>query len=113
MIRSASILSLLFIGSLAAPTFAAPQAPMLEQISRPGPDIGFSFAAAGMNIVYFPVRLAVTSVTAGVGGLAAFLSGGDYMTADSIWGSTDGQAYVTPQILEGRERLRFGPWGAE
>jgi hypothetical protein len=111
MQRYAWIPAVLLIVTVAAPVLAAPQAPVLEQIHRPGPDVGFSFAAAGANIVYFPVRLAVTTVTAGVGGLAGCLTGGDVLTAGSIWSSTDGQAFITPQMFEGYDRLRFGPWG--
>jgi hypothetical protein len=111
MRRLAWIPALALTSALAAPVMAAPQAPMVEVTSRPGPDVGFSFAAAGANIVYFPVRLTLTALTGGVGGLAAWLNGGDHFTADSIWQSTDGQAYITPDILDGSERLRFGPFG--
>jgi hypothetical protein len=96
--------------ALAAPAIAAPQAPQVGQVRRAGPDIGFSFAAAAANIVYFPLRFALTVATAHVGGLAAWLNGGDHLTAQTIWASTDGQAYITPDILEGRERLQFGPF---
>jgi hypothetical protein len=69
-----------------------------------------SLAAAASNIVYFPVRLAITLVTAEAGGLTGWLTGGDRAAARAVWHSTDGQAYITPEVIEGRERLRFGDY---
>jgi len=67
-----------------------------------------SAAAAASNIVYFPLRLAITIVTAEVGGLTGWLTGGDEAAARAVWRGTQGQAYITPEVIEGRERLRFG-----
>ena len=112
MKRAAWTLAVLLPLLWTAPVFGAEQAPMVERTRRVGQDVGFSFLAAAANIVYFPVRFVVTAVTAEVGGLAAWLNGGDRLTAWAVWDSTDGQAYITPAILEGRERLRFGVVGA-
>jgi hypothetical protein len=30
--------------------------------------------------------------------------------AHAVWQSTDGQAYIRPEVIEGRERLRFSHW---
>jgi hypothetical protein len=30
--------------------------------------------------------------------------------AHAVWRSTDGETYITPEVLEGRERLRGGQW---
>jgi hypothetical protein len=108
MKRTACILTVFGALAWTAPAFGAEQNPIVEHPRRVGQDVGFSFLAAATNIVYFPARLAVTAVTAHVGGLAAWLNGGDQLTAQAIWDSTDGQAYITPDILEGRERLHFG-----
>jgi hypothetical protein len=67
-----------------------------------------SLAAAAINLVYFPARLLVTVATAGVGGFAGWMSGGDCASAHAVWNATEGQAFITPRILEGRERLQFG-----
>jgi hypothetical protein len=67
-----------------------------------------SFLAAASNIVYVPLRLAITVVTAEAGGLTGWLTGGDQAAARAVWHSTDGQAYIRPEVIEGRERLRFG-----
>ena len=69
-----------------------------------------SFAAAASNIVYFPLRLAITIVTAEAGGLTGWLTGGDEAAAKAVWHGTDGQAYIRPGVIEGRERLRFGDY---
>ena len=93
----------------ALPAWGAPQQVRLDEVrSRPVQAAGISLGAAAINVVYFPVRLAVTVVTAGVGGLTGWLTGGDASTAHSVWDLTDGQPYITPAILEGSERLRFG-----
>jgi hypothetical protein len=108
MKRTAWVLAVLALLLATAPVFAAEQNPVVERPRRVGQDVGFSFLAAATNIVYFPVRLALTALTAEAGGVSAWLNGGDHLTARAIWDSTDGQAYVTPNILEGSERLRFG-----
>ena len=69
-----------------------------------------SVAAAASNIVYIPLRFAITIVTAEAGGLTGWLTGGDEAAANAVWHSTDGQAYIRPEVIEGRERLRFGSY---
>lgn len=100
----------------ALPLSAAAQAMADDEDVPPAADVGQnhvpgalpSFAAALSNIVYFPVRFAITIVTAEVGGLTGWLTGGDKAAANAVWHSTDGQAYLRPEVIEGRERLRFG-----
>jgi hypothetical protein len=65
-------------------------------------------AAAATNLIYFPVRLAVTILTAEAGGVTAWLSGGDQHSADALWDATEGQAFMTPAILRGQDPLQFG-----
>lgn len=93
----------------AIPAWGAPQAARVEEVSpHPAQAAGMSLLAAALNLVYFPARLAVTIGTAGVGGLTGWLTGGDKPAARSVWDATNGQGFITPAILEGRERLRFG-----
>ncbi|MBI3782005.1 MAG: hypothetical protein HY270_01250 [Deltaproteobacteria bacterium] len=93
----------------AAPLWAAQQNPQVEVgPPQPGHDVSIAVAAAMFNVFYVPARLAVTAVMAGVGGTTAWFNGGDYTTANALWDATDGQAFITPNILEGKERLRFG-----
>ena len=103
--------AMLVLGAVttALPAWAAPQQARIEDVTpHPAQAAGISLAAALMNVVYFPVRLAITAVTGEVGGLTGWLTGGDVPAAQSIWSATDGQPYIKPAILEGRERLRFG-----
>lgn len=92
-----------------APSWAAEQNPQRE-VGPPKPtkDVSIAVAAALFNVVYAPVRFATSTVMAGVGGAIGWLNGGDSESARSIWDNTDGQAFITPAILERREQLRFG-----
>jgi hypothetical protein len=102
---------MLFLGAVATalPAWAAPQQARIEDVTpHPAQAAGVSLLTTIANVVYFPVRLAVTAVTGELGGLTGWLTGGDVPAARSIWKSTDGQPYIKPAILEGRERLRFG-----
>jgi hypothetical protein len=104
--------TVLFVAALACavPAWGAPQGIYLEEVTpHPAQAAGIGLAAAFTNVVYFPARLAVTLVTAEVGGFTGFFTGGDDASARSVWSSTNGQGFITPAILEGRERLNFGP----
>jgi len=74
----------------------------------PAQAAGVSLLAAVTNIAYIPVRLAVTIATAEIGGLTGWLINGDMGAAQAVWNATDGSAVITPRMLEGRERFRFG-----
>ena len=99
-----AVLSMLLTCSAAA--WAAPQAPVIEASRVQAKDVGYSLGAAAINLFYFPVRLAVTTVTAAAGGLTGFLIGGDQPAATAVWDSTDGQAFITPEILDGSVPLQ-------
>jgi hypothetical protein len=83
-------------------------APASETYTQP--DAAAASTAALFNIFYMPVRLAVTTVTAEVGGITGFLNGADANSTRDIWRLTEGQAVLTPAALRGDELLRFGPW---
>ncbi len=107
---AASIVGFVAALACALPVWGAPQGVRLEEVTpHPAQAAGIGLAAALTNTVYFPVRLAVTIATAEVGGLTGFFTGGDNVSASAVWNSTNGQGFITPAILEGRERLHFGP----
>lgn len=74
------------------------------------PDAGASLLAAVSNLVYFPLRFTISLVTAEVGGFTGWMTGGDEPAAEAVWASTEGQPFIPPEVIEGRERLRFGRW---
>lgn len=93
----------------AVPAWGVPQFARPDEVTaHPAQAAGFSVAAAASNTVYFPLRLSLTIITAGAGGLTGWLTGGDAASARAVWNLTDGQAYITPAMLDGRERWRFG-----
>jgi len=100
--------SLALLVATASPAWSAEQSFTVEPHISPAQDAGLSLLAATANLVYFPARLVVTVITAEVGGFTGWMTGGDTEAANSVWAVTDGQAFLTPRILEGRERLCFG-----
>jgi len=91
------------------PVLAREQDPKIEVgPPRPAQELGVTIGAAAINTVYFPLRLALTLVTAELGGLAGWMTGGEVQSAHAVWNATDGEAYVTPAMLEGRQQLHFG-----
>lgn len=109
MKHATCVIALIATLGTAGSAWAVPQGFLPEEPSaHPAQAAGISLAAAAANLVYIPARLVVTIVTAETGGLAAWLTGGNKPSAHAIWNATDGQGVITPAILEGRERLRFG-----
>lgn len=79
-----------------------------EQYHGAGAEFGLGLAAAGLSLVYTPVRMVYGLVGAGLGGLGGWLTGGDMRTGKALWLPTvDGHYYVRPNHLDGRERFRF------
>ena len=104
MQRSLFILALMAGVAAAHLAVAAEQGVNLEAATLPkGQEAGVSLLAAATNVVYFPMRLAVTTITAPVGGLVGWLNGGDLRSAQAVWNSTDGPAYMTASMLQGHE----------
>ncbi len=81
-----------------------------QAVAPRAPDAGASLLAALSNLVYFPLRFTITLVTAEVGGFTGWMTGGDEAAAEAVWHSTEGQPFIPPEVIEGRERLRFGRW---
>ena len=94
--------------SVAGSAAAQRMAPATVTYTEPDP-AGASLSAFS-NIVYMPVRLAVTTVTAELGGITGFLNAADANSSRDIWRLTEGQAILTPAMLRGEEMFRFGPW---
>lgn len=69
---------------------------------------GAAAVAMFSNLVYVPIRFAVTVVSAELGGLTGFLTGGNKANAEDIWGVFDGQAILTRPMVQGEEPVRFG-----
>ena len=118
MKKASCALLLLLTVVVAMPVWAAeqmlaggePASQMTETSTGLEPDAGASLLAALTNIVYFPLRLTITLATAEVGGFTGWITGGNEAAARAVWQSTDGQAMITPDVIEGREPLRFGRW---
>jgi hypothetical protein len=70
---------------------------------------GYALAAAGMNVLYFPVRLVVTIFGAELSGLTGFFTAGNQNAAGDVASLFDGTHYIKPEHVEGTEPIRFGP----
>ena len=109
MKRLACAVAVLAMLSGAGRAWAVEQNPQLERAPvHPAERAGVSLAAALLNAVYFPARLVLTIVTAELGGYTGMMTGGDRQAAGAVWDATDGQGFITPAMLEGREPMRFG-----
>lgn len=71
---------------------------------------GLAAAVTLINVVYVPVRLALTAVGAVLGGFTGFITLGDKAAAEAIWGLTDSSMVITPEMLEGTERFHFSAY---
>jgi hypothetical protein len=78
-----------------------------EQLRERKP--GYALAAAGMNILFMPIRLVVNVIGAELSGLTGFLTLGNQQAAGDVASMFDGSMTITPEIVEGTEPLRFGP----
>jgi hypothetical protein len=81
-----------------------PMAPAAERQADPG--------AAGMaavaNIVYAPVRFAVTLVNAAFGGLTGFMTLNDVRAADDVFDITTGPGFLQPEMIRGQRSVEVG-----
>src|SRR5262245_36386508 len=83
-ILSATAVVLLIAASASAfeKPFSSQLQPIEERESRPGS----AALAAAANVLFVPIRVAVTTVGAGLGGLTGWLTAGNHHAADDIWG---------------------------
>lgn len=77
-----------------------------EQVRTRHP--GAAALAAIGNVVYAPVRLALTVFNAGAGGATGHLTMGDRQAAADVWGLGSGPGFLQPEMLIGRESLEVG-----
>lgn len=98
--------AMLYVGSAHAQMYAA----QLEPVERRQPHPGSAALAAVINVVFVPVRIALTTVGAGLGGLTGWLTAGNKNAAADIWRLPpfDGQTYLQPEMLYGEEPLMIG-----
>lgn len=83
----------------------------VELVESYHPSPGAVVGAVAINLVYVPVRFALTVVGAFAGGLEGIFSVGNEDAVDKIFGLTDGSQVITPAMLEGRERWTFSRYG--
>ncbi|MGH7788296.1 MAG: hypothetical protein ACRERC_15605 [Candidatus Binatia bacterium] len=94
--------------ALVALLLAASAGAQLLPVQHREPEPGAAALAAVGNVVYMPVRLAVFAVGGALGGLTGWLTAGNEHAAHDIWGLFDGQGYLQPAMLAGRETLDVG-----
>jgi hypothetical protein len=80
----------------------------LEPVLVRNPDPGTALLAAGLNVIFIPVRVATTAVGAGLGGLTGWLTAGNREAAKSVWYVFDGPQVLQPEMLYGKESVAFG-----
>jgi hypothetical protein len=83
--------------------------PESAEVRRPAP--GSAAIAASANLVYAPARLVLTVIDAWLGGLTGFLTAGDANAARDVANALGGTPVITPEIIRGEERMRFGQFG--
>jgi hypothetical protein len=75
------------------------------------PSVGAVLGSFAINLVYVPVRFAITVVGGVLGGLEGVMSAGDTHAAEKIWQLTNGSQVITPEMLEGRQQWTFSGYG--
>lgn len=63
-----------------------------------------------MNALYLPIRLPVTVAGAWVAGLTGWLTAGNQHAANDVFGLVDGSQFITPAMIEKRERFTFSAY---
>lgn len=86
----------------AGPAVAADEPAAIERTP------GAALAAAAANIVFVPVRLALTVAGAELGGVTGFLTAGNQRAAEDVWWLFRGQSHLTPEFVRGEEPLQVG-----
>lgn len=92
-----------------SPAQAAEQNPQLEVgPPRPAQQLSITLAATLLNSVYVPLRFALTATAAVAGGCVGLLNGGEPAAAAAVWDNADGEAFITPSMIEQRRWPRLG-----
>jgi hypothetical protein len=77
----------------------------LTEAHTPAP--AAAIGAAVLNVVFVPLRLAVTLLFAELGGITGLLNGGDEQAAKDVWGMVGGRNYLTPAFIQGKEPMHL------
>jgi hypothetical protein len=77
----------------------------LTEAHTPAP--GAAIGAAVLNVVFVPLRLAVTVLFAELGGITGLLNGGDEQAAKDVWGMVGGRNFLTPAFIQGKEPMHL------
>jgi hypothetical protein len=86
---------------------AGAQQPMQPASAR-SPQPGMAALAAVSNVVYAPVRFAVTVVNAAVGGVTGLLTLNDVSAADDVFAIGTGPGFLQPEMLSGQRSVEAG-----
>jgi hypothetical protein len=74
----------------------------------PGAEFGMAMGAAGIDLLWVPVKLVTAGLGLALGGVVGVLTGGDVRSAYAVWVPTaTGTFLVTPAHLDGTKRLAF------
>ena len=69
-----------------------------------GAEFAKGVAAPVLSVVYFPVKLAVGTAGALLGGISGWATGGNERAAEGIWRPlTGGSYFITPEVLDGKK----------
>jgi hypothetical protein len=97
------VLAVVMVGALALPAGA-----LAEETRQAGRDAGIGLATVVANIFYIPAKVGYAAVGGITGGLTYALTGGNLEAAEKVWVASGGGDYVlSPQHLQGRERIQF------
>jgi len=66
-----------------------------------------AIGTALLNVLFVPLRLAVTVVFAELGGVTGLLTGGDEQAAKDVWNLVGGRNFLTPAFVQGKEPLHL------
>ena len=96
-------LVLLAIGVfLGSGTSWAEEAQSQQMQSKPlGTEFAKGVVSPLLSVVYFPVKFAVGTAGAILGGVSGWMTGGNIRAAEGIWRPTVGGTYfITPQVID-------------
>jgi hypothetical protein len=83
-----------------------------QPTSSTASEFGLALLTPLVNVVYFPVKLAVGVVGAALGGISGWATGGDERAAEGIWRPMTGGTYwITPGMMRGE--TQFMPLNGE
>lgn len=78
------------------------QQPQQEQRKPLAPEFAKGVIAPLASVVYFPLKFAMGTAGAVLGGVSGWLTGGNVRAAEGIWRPmTGGSYFVTPQVMDG------------